>query len=43
MTYTIQVTASIEDGDIINEGVPSPDFEFSIPELGVFHSLDYLS
>ena len=34
--YTIQVTASVEDGDDINEGAPSPDFEFSLPELGVF-------
>ena len=41
VTYTIQVTASVEDGDDINEGVPSSDFVFSLPEPGVFHLLDY--
>ena len=43
VTYTIQVTASVEDGDIISEGVPSPYFEFSLPEPGVFNILNYLS
>ena len=45
VTYTIQVTASVEDGDDINEGVPSRDVMFSLPELGVFYKLkfNYLS
>ena len=43
VTYTIQVTASVEDGDNINEGVPSRDLMFSLSELGVSHKLNYLS
>ena len=35
VTYTIQVTASVEDGDFINEGVPSRDILFSLLEPGV--------
>ena len=39
------MTASIEDGDDIYEGVPSLDVMFSLHELGVFYKLkfNYLS